>query len=347
MSGIGEITTLSSFIAVFSIPFLGLLTDYYGRKPFIILTGIAMALGLFITGYTASYILLVVAYALIRFAFLGGQPARGAMTAESVSKETIGEAFGIVTSSFFIARVFMPSISGILADSIGYDPTFLFGGLIVALGVVFFWIYSVETFHGKREIISWKKLLDALKPKKTLSWLYITTILDRFSWSLWLPLLNAFIGDAYGLSATEVGFLNSIMYSTTLATQYLTGKWIDRIGYLRGLILSESVGALSAITLGITRSIYLLAIGIIATGLSISLWIPSYNKAVSINSEKEYRALEYSKVNAYRAMIAIPAPYIGGYLYDYVNQSLPFAISSILLFLTTGLFYYILRYYSE
>ncbi len=341
LSKIGELATVSNFLIIFILPFLGLLSDYYGRKPFIVLTGVTMALGLFIVGFTPEYIFLVAAYTLLRFSFRGGQPVRGALIAESVSKEMLGAAVGIVTSSFFIARVFMPSLAGVLADTTGYPPTFLLGGVIVVIGTTVFLVYGVETYRGRRDKLDLGSVWEALKPRKGFNWLYITTLVDRIGWSLWFPLLNAYIGKEFGLSATEVGILNSLMYTVILFTEYLMGRWIDKTGYFRGLIISEVTAAVAALALGVTGSIYFLIAGMMLAGLAVSIWIPSYNKAVSLNSRREYRAVEFSKINTFRAIAAVPAPYIGGYLYDYIDPSYPFIISSILFLVTSIMFYYV------
>ncbi|RLG61767.1 hypothetical protein DRN84_03030, partial [Candidatus Geothermarchaeota archaeon] len=298
MSDIGAIATISYLISGLVVPFLGLLVDYYGRKPFVILTGLTTVVSLIILGYSTSYILLVTSYALMNFSFLAGQPARGAMLAESVSRERMGEAFGFVTTAFFISRVFMPSIAGFMADTIGYKITFVIGGIIVLLGVLFFWAVSIETIGGGRRP-SFKDVIKALKPSRNLGWLYIGVIIDRFSWALWMPLLNAYIEDVYGLGATEIGFLNSIMSFSSLVTQYLSGKWVDKIGYLMGLALSELSGLVAVVLIGFSNSIESLVLGLISIGLSISLWIPSYNNAIALNTEKEERAVEYSKANSY------------------------------------------------
>lgn len=198
---------------------------------------------------------------------------------------------------------------------------------------------GVETLNKKEVEFSWKKVIEALKPRKNLGWFYIGSTSDRFAWALWLPLLNAFIGDIYGLSATEIGFLNSIMFFATLVTQYVVGRWIDKIGYLIGLTLSELSGLIATVILGLLHSIELLILSLVFIGLSISLWIPSYNNTVSLNTKQEYRAIEYSKINSYRAFAAIPAPYIGGYLYDTLSPTIPFMISSIVMVFTSSLFY--------
>lgn len=338
LSDIGGLASISNFIILFLIPLFGIISDAYGRKPVIILTGVALASSLLLVGLSTEYIVLLIAYVLRRFSLRGGQPARGALVAESAPPEMMGAAFGLVTSSVLATRVFIPSISGYIADTFGYELAFLLGFIMVSIGVGIFTLLGVETFKGTGRL-TLSKALNNLKLRRELRWLYLSIVFDRFGWSLWFPMLNAYIGDIYGLSATTVGILNSVMYGVMMTSQYIIGRWIDRVGFLKGLIISEVIAVLAAIALSITGYIEFLLAGLILTGLSISFWTPSYNKAVSINTEEEYRATEYSKMNMLRSIASVPAPYLGGYLYDYLDIRLPFLLSSIFFLLTTLIFY--------
>ncbi len=338
LSDIGGLATISNLILLFLIPLFGIISDSYGRKPVIILTGVALATSLLLVGLSPEYLVLLTAYVLRRFSMRGGQPARGALIAESVPPEMMGAAFGLVTSSVIATRVFIPSLSGYIADTVGYEPAFLLGFAMVSIGVGIFTVFGVETFRGSGRL-SLSKALNDLKLRRGLGWLYLSIIFDRFGWSLWFPILNAYIGDIYGLSATTVGILNSAMYGVMMMSQYFIGRWIDRVGFLKGLIISEVIAVFAALALSVTGYIEFLLAGLILTGLSISFWTPSYNKAISIHTEEEYRATEYSKMNMLRSIAAVPAPYLGGYLYDYIDVRLPFTLSAIFFTITTLIFY--------
>ncbi len=338
LSDIGGLATISNLILLFLIPLFGIISDSYGRKPVIILTGVALAMSLLLVGLSPEYLVLLTAYVLRRFSMRGGQPARGALIAESVPPEMMGAAFGLVTSSVIATRVFIPSLSGYIADTVGYEPAFLLGFAMVSIGVGIFTVFGVETYRGSGRL-SLSKALNDLKLRKGLGWLYLSIIFDRFGWSLWFPILNAYIGDIYGLSATTVGILNSAMYGVMMMSQYFIGRWIDRVGFLKGLIISEVIAVFAALALSVTGYIEFLLAGLILTGLSISFWTPSYNKAISIHTEEEYRATEYSKMNMLRSIAAVPAPYLGGYLYDYIDVRLPFTLSAIFFTITTLIFY--------
>ena len=342
ISDIGGIATISNFILLFILPIFGIISDSYGRKPVIILAAITLALSLFIVGFTQEYLLLLIAYLLRRFSMRGGQPARGALVAESVTPEAMGAAFGLVSSAILATRVFVPSLSGYIADTSGYEAAFLVGFVMVLLGIMVFVMYGEETLRERRSV-DLDRVLEDLRFRRELFWLYLSIIFDRFGWSLWFPILNAYIGTMYGLSATMVGILNSVMYGTRMFSQYFIGKWVDKFGYIKGLLYSEVLAVISAILLSITGYMEFLVAGLILTGLSISFWNPAYNKAVSLNTREEYRATEYSKMNMLRSISSVPAPYIGGYLYDYVNPGLPFLLSSIFFGVTTIIFYKVSR----
>jgi len=344
MTDIGIIVTISNLIIAFLIPFLGVLVDYYGRKPFIIFTGLLLAASLYLAGSYKVYWVLILSYSLSIFSFMAGQPARGALLAESVSPERMGEAFGLVTSTFFIGRVLIPPLSGYIADNIGYSNAFYMGSIVALFGSIIFSVYGLETLK-ERVTPRLNELLNMLKPKRELIWLYIGCMIDRFGWALWMSLLNAYLMDVYEISATGVGLMNSLLGISSMLTQYLAGRLIDKIGYIRGLILSEFTGFIASLFLGSTYIVYGAALALIIVGISISLWTPSYNNAVSLNTRPEYRALEYSKVNSYRVFISVPAPYLGGYLYDMISPSTPFLLSSLVMFTATIFFYIVGRRY--
>ena len=340
VADIGTIATLSSIPCIVLLPLVGILIDRVGRKPIATLTGLTLILALFIPAFTNLYAFLALAYAFYFFSFIAGQPSRSALLADSIEEE-LGAAFAKTFIPFHVARAIVPFFAGYLAEIYGYSPIFLYSTFFTATGTIFFAFYSVEPAKRKRENAS---LIDELKSsliiEKNLLKIYLFAIIDRFAWQLWFPLLNAHYKKSLEMTDSEVGLLSSVMSGTLFTTAFASGKVIDRIGSIKGLCLSEGLGILTALSLTMIPSKIFAVIPQILVGISFSLWIPAYNVMVANYSSQEKRGKAYSKMNVFRTSIAIPAPQVGGYLYDNISFAMPFLLSTILMAVNISIIWY-------
>ena len=78
----------------------------------------------------------------------------------------------------------------------------------------------------------------------------------------------------------------------------------------------------------------------ILVGISFSLWIPAYNVMIANYSSQEKRGKAYSKMNIFRTALAIPAPQVGGYLYDAISFATPFLLSILLMAVNISIIWY-------
>jgi len=329
MADIGTVASLSSIPCIALLPFVGILLDSIGRKPIAILTGFTAVFALFIPALTGRYELLILAYALFFFSFIAGQPSRSALLADSIDEE-LGTAFAKTFMPFHIARAIFPFAAGYLTEIYSYNPVFLSFSLITVIGTIFFAFYSIEPTRKREKIRLKEELKNAFVLEKSILKLYVFAIVDRFAWQLWFPLLNAHFKEL-GMATSEIGVLNSIASATLFTAATFSGKLIDRIGPIKGLSLSEGIAVLSALLLSLASSRPASVFSVVLIGFSFSLWIPAYNVMIANASSQHQRGKAYSKMNTFRTAVAIPAPQIGGFLYDAFTPSLPFILSIILM----------------
>jgi MFS family permease len=113
------------------------------------------------------------------------------------------------------------------------------------------------------------------------------------------------------------------------------GRLTDVLGASRMLALSEASAALSALTLATIN--YTGTAGTVMSmsliGVSIGSWIPAYNVYVARVYERLGEA--YATTNAIRSVAGIPAPYIGGFLYEALALHAPLLVSAVVLMYTT------------
>ena len=340
VADVGAIATLSSMPCIVLLPLIGILIDWIGRKPIATLTGLTMVLALLTPAFTSLYPFLVLAYAFFFFSFIAGQPSRSALLADSID-EQLGAAFAKTFIPFHVARAIVPFIAGYLAEIYGYSPIFLYSSFFTAIGTIFFALYSVEPAKRKKEKISlMKELKESLILERKLLKLYLFAIIDRFAWQLWFPLLNAHFKKGLGMADSEVGLLSSVMSGTLFTTAFISGRVVDRIGSIKSLCISEGLGILTALSLTVIPSKIFAVIPQILVGISFSLWIPAYNVMIANYSSQERRGKAYSKMNSFRTALAIPAPQVGGYLYDTLSFAVPFLLSIVLMATNISIIWY-------
>jgi len=337
LEDVGLISTLALIPNVLILPIIGFLTDYVGRRPMIILTGIFTALSLLIPSLTTLYPLLLLSSALLSFSVFSGQPSRSALIADSVDVKRLGEAFAKVTLMFTMASAITPFIAGIAVEPLGYPMVFQLCGLLSFLGILYFVVRSKEVKRGRVTRGLKVEFIDTFKVEKSIIWLYAFVSIDRFAWNLWFPLMNAYFRDYLRMNPSIVGLYNSLIYSIVTITGYASGRIIDIIGYLGGLLTSEIIGSASAAMLGLAPNNTTLILGLMGIGLSLSLWIPSYNIAIALNSNPKVRGRIYSKMNALRIGFSTPAPWIGGFIMEYIWIAGAFIASSILMLMNLSL----------
>ena len=264
--------------------------------------------------------------------------------ADSVELNVMGEATGVVSTGFLIGRTFTPYLAGVGADTLGYFYVFVGGFIIAIIGVIVVSLFIVESKN--RTIVpprSRSYLKNMIFYEKKLMWLYLFTCIDRFAWLLWVPLLNAYLKDVFDMSGGEVGGYNTIANITMSISQYRLGKLIDRIGYVKGLLISEITGFIASIIIGLSPTRAFLALGFILIGLSVTLWVPSYNAALALSSPPSDRGKVFSSINAMRTIGSIPAPWIGGEIYGEIGASSPFICSSAILIVNSILLFKLCR----
>lgn len=120
-------------------PVWGALADRYGRKLMMLRANFCAVVVLAAMGFAPN----VQVFTLLRFtqgAFTGTMNAAMTFVATSAPRERHGMALGTLSAAVFSGVMLGPTVGGLLADSIGYRPTFLTSSalLLISAFVVLF-----------------------------------------------------------------------------------------------------------------------------------------------------------------------------------------------------------------
>lgn len=337
MDLIGGAIAAASLALSLLLPSVGYLIEVLGSRVMVAFSGVILALAPLLPVYTSLLHLLALSYGLLLASFFMGQPARMTFLARSVRGERLGSVIGVVSSAMSASRLVGPTLAGFAAEILGYREAFLILAALAAAGLAAFTALSVDPegeVRGPRGSLL-EAYARALKPSRGFTVILGFVALDRISWSLWLPMLSAFL-YLRGLSEAEVGVLMSLMGVSRTVGLPIAGRITDAVGAWIGIAASEGLGVLGVLALALPSSMPTLIAAVALLGFSIALWIPAYNTLIArIAGGRLGEA--YSVANSVRSLAGAPAPYIGGVIYEALAPIAPFIASALLMALASGI----------
>ena len=151
-STVGGLFALGAGIGAALSPFIGRASDRYGRKP--ILVGASIAFLCVFASYaflteTWQYVLIMTTEGIAWVSI--GTGAMAYIADVSPNKER-GRSLGVYEATWNVGWVLGPLTGGVLADSIGFQKTFLVGAMIIAMSMALLTFAVKETTGAKAAV---------------------------------------------------------------------------------------------------------------------------------------------------------------------------------------------------
>jgi len=304
-------------------PLGGRLSDYFGRKVFILASNVfaIVALSIYVLArFTDNWPLLIPGVAILGLAYVS-RPSEDSMTAESAGVAGRAMAYSLVMLSFALSGVFAPLLGGFVADRWGYIVVFLMGLVldVVALSLVASLLKETLVSQSRRPLA-----LDQLKgvfrgilvPPGKLRGFYIAVAVDAFAWGTGWGILYGLLSEVYHFTVSQLGILSCLSSVGWAVFQMPVGKLMGRHGCVKSMLLSEAGGVILMVGWLHATTFQTFALLQILFGFSIATWMPAMMTLMANSVSKEKMAEEIGRLNAFRGLVAFPAPYIGGLVYQ-------------------------------
>ncbi|MDX1357651.1 MAG: MFS transporter [Clostridia bacterium] len=243
-------------------PIWGMIADRYGKKPMLLRAMLSASIILTGLGLVNSVTGVLVLRAMQGF-LTGTITAAAALVAGETPKDKMAFALGFMVSSSFIGRTVGPAVGGILAETLGYKPSFYLGGatMLICFFLVLFFVKETKKPYVKHELKGMKNVLSVLTLPVILMLATIFTL--RIGQSVARPYLPLYIQQIRGTiegSAMTTGLISagaSVMAALAALTLPKLG---DRYGRkkLANLYLSAAI----AISIPLIISKGLIAFGV-------------------------------------------------------------------------------------
>lgn len=214
----------------------GLLIDKIGRRVLLLGSGVVSMVSIFLLTYTSTWQQVIPVFALYSASWALFIPARMAMITANSDPETRASVFGVMNTSWPIAGVVSPIISGYLIETTGWNQVFIVGAAVNALSIIAgFKIQGRENTETQSSMDGFRELLGRdIRPVLTTFFIYgtlMTTALGGVN--LILPL---YLESRFALTASQIALFFTVQSFIMLLTQMPSGALADRIGLKRTVL---------------------------------------------------------------------------------------------------------------
>jgi MFS family permease len=344
---IGLFFTISQIIPLALQILGGWISDTLGRLRAI---AIGSVVGIFtyvalIAAPTWQWLLLAAAFQAITGALVG--PSFDAFIAEHSSEENRAKMFGVSQALFMIVGVVGPVLGGWLVDMYGFKKMLMVAAGLYVIATVIRVSMAREASknsEAKSQKLSFGGLKDnlgtmfgLLAAGGVITWVLITDGVRDISFGLSLNFLSVYMQKFGGLNFREIGLMNSVfglfMMLLTIPGGWLADKKGERVNIVLGFIL---IGAALAMLIYMpTANPWLYGAGWAIAGAGVGLMTPAYQSLISKAVPKKVRGTAFGLFSSSLGLVSLPAPWIGGQLWEHVSPRFPFLITVIVSFLAT------------
>jgi len=265
-------------------------------------------------------------------------PSFGAFIAEESAEENRARVYGITQTIFLIVTVVGPPLGGWLTESYGFKFMLIIAAIIYFCATILRVLmakraasHEKKTASGKLTISSLKSNLGAMTAiilsGGVVTWLLITDGVRDISFNLSGTYIPLYIEQFGGLGTTEIGWLASILGISSMLINIPAGWLADKKGERVNIVLGFFLQFIALIIFVRLDTFWGYAVVWSLFGLGSGLMQPAYQSLLSKALPEKLRGTGFGLIQSSLGLFSLPAPYVGGYLYENISPRLPFLIT--------------------
>lgn len=323
-------------------PFFGGLSDRHGRKIFMIggLVCYALVGILFTIAHTLLQIFLIRLLHGIGSGMIW--PAMSAYVIDQSPVEKRGEAIGLLSGIEMLGFAIGPFLGGLLYGLGGMNLPFL-GCSALALGsIIMIWGFIHETgLPSSPSRKSWVERYGFSSLRvRDIRLLCLIGLGEAYIWGTLMTMLPI-MASSLDIPISQIGWLFSLFFLLYISLQSPVGKWSDRRGRKKPIILGTSIYALAMLLLHIGGGISYIMVIMAIAGAGLGIYSPTVRVAIADLSSDEVRGANMGFFFTTRMIGFFLGPNLSGFLADHFGPSLPFLVGAAVLGMGIGASFYL------
>ena len=341
----GLLFALFSFCSFISAPFIGRLSDKYGRKPLLVVSILGTAVSFVIAAFAPSAIFLFLARALDGIT-AGNIPVASAVISDTTPPQDRAKGFGIIGASFGFGFLVGPAISA-LTVGYGIHVPFLIAAFISIIAVLLTVFFLPETNQHigqmqKGKIFDFPKLVKSIADPNVGMTLLISLIYN-FAFGMFIFAFQPFFVKVLHLTPSQIALVFIQFGIIGLIMQlFFIQKAVKKFGEKRVFMTSLLIGGIGYLMLFFVSSLWIFVLLSFVTGAANSFVGPMVQTLLSKETDEKSQGSIQGINASYISIGNIFGPIVAGILATIVLP-LPFLAGSIVIFICFVLSFQILR----
>lgn len=336
------IFSLCSFIAT---PFIGRLSDKYGRKPLLLISITGTAISFLMAAFAPNAIFLFLARALDGIT-AGNIPVASAVISDTTTQANRARGFGIIGASFGFGFIFGPAIS---AATVGINISlpFIIAAIISIIAVVLTWLFLPETNKHIGQIHEGKifdipKMVNAVFDPNVGMTLLITLIYNT-AFGIFIFAYQPFSVKALHFGANQIALVFTLFGIVGLIMQVLViQRAVKKFGEKKVFSAALLIGAIAFLVMFLAKGSLVFILGALCMSIANSFVMPLVQTILSKETDEKSQGSILGLNTSYMNVGTIIGPILGG-IFATVFLSLPFLIGSGIIVVCFFLSFRILR----
>lgn len=335
----------ATFVSAFLMsPIWGRIADKYGYKPILIINGFGIAISVLLMGFVNSVEVFFV-LRLFMGIVTGFIPTSLAFISSQTPKKIAGKTMGTLQMGSVSGTLFGPIIGGLLADTFGFQYTFMITATAVSIAalIVLFGIHEIrkEKKEGDHEYSRKTVISSIFHHRLVLNVLMITSLIQIGLFSI-QPLLSLYVSQL--TNSKEVALLAGITFSATGVGSLLFartwGKLGDSIGYEKILSLLLIIAFVFIVPQAFVTELWQLIILRFLFGIASGGLIPITTALIRREAPIEVQGELMGYNTSFRFLGNIIGPMFGGFISGYIGISSVFFVTGALFLIAFAIIYY-------
>jgi MFS family permease len=321
--------TISQFLVQ---PFFGGLSDRYGRKVFMVggLACYGIVASLYVLAESLTQVFLIRLFHGVGAGMIW--PALSAFIIDESPVERRGESIGFISAMEMLGFAAGPLVGGFLYSLGGMSLPFWGCSLLAFAGMALIWglVQERPSPPGSEKVGFFERYGFASLRIPDIRLLCLIGFGESFAWGLMITLLPV-VASNLGVPPERIGWLFSSYFIFYILLQWPVGKWSDRQGRKKPIILGMSIYTLSILILSQGGDLFHFLLVLAIAGAGLGIYSPSVRVAVADLTSEKVRGASLGIFITTRMLGFFLGPNLSGFMADRFGKGFPFLTAAVFL----------------